>query len=251
MTDLIPPMFEDYGFRAGLDGDDLWVAAPDVAAILGHRMASDMTRSLDDDVKGTRLVRTPGGEQETTVLTEAGLYQAIMQRQSGRIPDEQVRERIRRFQRWVTHEVLPAIRKTGSYSTAPALPQSYADALRELAATVEQREALAAKVEQDAPKVLAFEQYMTAEGDYSMDAAAKMLSDVTGGLGRNKLFAWLRERKVLMTGNRPYQAHAHLFRVIASTYEDRNGTTHTTYTTYVRPQGVEAIRRWFSKAVVG
>lgn len=243
MTTLTPYTFEGQDVRTliGEDGEPRFVLA-DLAAVLGIANSRNVAARLDDDEKGVCLADTPGGRQNVTVVTEAGMYSVIVRSDSPAAGP---------FRRWVTHEVLPSIRKTGSYSTAPALPQSYAEALRELAATVEQREALAAKVEQDAPKVLAFEQYMTAEGDYSMDAAAKMLSDVTGVLGRNRLFAWLRERKVLMTGNRPYQAHAHLFRVIASTYEDRNGTTHTTYTTYVRPQGVEAIRRWFSKAVVG
>lgn len=130
-----------------------WFVAADVATILGYRMASDLTRSLDDDEKGTHETRTPSGDQWISVITEAGLFKALVQRQTGRMADESIKAFVKAFQRFVTHEVLPAIRKTGTYSTNPALPQSYADALRELAVSVEQKEALAAKVEQQAPLV--------------------------------------------------------------------------------------------------
>lgn len=100
--------------------DDPEFVAADVAAILGYRMASDMTRSLDASDTGTRLVRTPSGEQRLTVLSEGGLYQCIMQRQTGRMSEEQA-SWVRGFQRKVTHEILPEIRKTGSYGAqAPA-----------------------------------------------------------------------------------------------------------------------------------
>ena len=87
--------------------------AADIALGLGYRMASDMTRRLDDDEKGTRPVRTPSGIQEMTVVTEAGFYSAVL----GSKVDGS-----KKFKRWVTHEVLPQIRKTGSY--APELDLS-------------------------------------------------------------------------------------------------------------------------------
>ena len=52
-----------------IDGEP-WFVASDVARILGYRMASDMTRRLDDDEKGTHSTRTPGGDQEVTVVNE-------------------------------------------------------------------------------------------------------------------------------------------------------------------------------------
>jgi len=97
------------------DGTLTFIAA-DVATALGHRMASDMTRAIDPDERGTRLVSTPSGDQEMTTITEAGLYQAILQRQTGRMVDDAQRAAVKAFQRWVTHEVLPAIRRTGSYA---------------------------------------------------------------------------------------------------------------------------------------
>lgn len=92
-------------------GDPLFVAS-DVAAILGYRMASDLTRNLDDDERGTRPVRTPSGDQDVSVITEAGLFRAIVQRQTGRMADDVHKAFVKGFQRWLTHDVLPAIRKT-------------------------------------------------------------------------------------------------------------------------------------------
>ena len=82
-------------------GEPLFVAS-DVAGILGYRMASDMTRRLDPDEKGTRSVRTPGGIQEVSVINESGLYEVIIRSDK---PDAT------QFRRWVTSEVLPSIRK--------------------------------------------------------------------------------------------------------------------------------------------
>ena len=83
------------------DGEP-WFIASDVAGILGYRMASDMTRRLDPDEKGTRSVRTPGGIQEVSVINESGLYSAIL---GSKI------EGAKAFRRWVFEEVLPSIRK--------------------------------------------------------------------------------------------------------------------------------------------
>lgn len=113
-----------------IDGE-VWFAATDVATALGYRMASDMTRILDDDERGTHIVRTPGGNQEVTVINESGLYCCILK---SRKPEA------KKFKRWVTHEVLPSIRKTGSYGTPNWQPTNRA--------SYHQREQLAAAVRQ-------------------------------------------------------------------------------------------------------
>lgn len=229
--------YTDQQVRTVLIDGEPWFVAADIARILGYRMASDMTRRLDPEDRGTRPVRTPSGEQQMTVINEPGLYDAVL---GSQVPGA------RNFKRWVTREVLPTIRKTGGYGGGIAtMPLSQQLAIAaEAARRAEELEALRAI---EAPKAEAFDDFMNANGAYSMDAAAKSLADVTGGMGRNKLFAWLRDRKVLMSQNRPYQQYAHLFKVVAGSYEDRNGVTHTTYTTYVRPAGLEAMRRWFAK----
>ena len=93
------------------DGEP-WFVAKDVAVILGYRDAYTLVRRLDEDERGTRKVCTPSAEQEMTVINEAGLYSAIL---GSNKPEAKA------FKRWVTHEVLPSIRKTGAY-LAPNLP---------------------------------------------------------------------------------------------------------------------------------
>lgn len=94
------------------DGNPIFVAT-DVAESLGYQSAKDMTRLLDDDEKGRHIVPTLGGNQEVNVVTEAGLYLCILK---SRKPEA------KRFKRWVTHDVLPSIRKTGGYSIQKQVP---------------------------------------------------------------------------------------------------------------------------------
>lgn len=135
-----------------VDGEP-WFVAADVAQILGYRKASDMARILEEDEKGAQIVRTLGGDQEVTVVSEPGLYRLIVQRQAGYVSDAGKREYVRRFQRWLTHDVLPQIRRTGGYQSAPELsgPELMAKALLEAQATLEARAeqiaALSAKAE--------------------------------------------------------------------------------------------------------
>ncbi|MFP3890954.1 BRO family protein [uncultured Ralstonia sp.] len=112
-TQLIPFDFEGRPVRVVTDAQgEPWFVAADIAQSLEYRMASDMTRSLDDDEKGTQIVRTPSGDQEMLVINESGLYSAILR---SRKPDA------KRFKRWITHEVIPSIRKTGTYAMPNAV----------------------------------------------------------------------------------------------------------------------------------
>jgi hypothetical protein len=126
-TELIPFDFEGRPVRVVTDTQgEPWFVAADVAQSLEYRMASDMTRSLDDDEKGTQIVRTPSGDQGMLVINESGLYSAILK---SRKPEA------KRFKRWVTSEVLPAIRKTGAYAgraASPTLPAPTKDRVSSL-----------------------------------------------------------------------------------------------------------------------
>ena len=112
-TDITPFAFGDNLIRIFKDrqGDPWWVAK-DVCLALGIEFYRDALSKLDEDERGSVLVDTPGGPQEMSTINEPGLYSLIFR---SRKPEA------REFKRWVTHEVLPALRKTGSYSvTAPA-----------------------------------------------------------------------------------------------------------------------------------
>lgn len=79
MTNLISKAFEGHNIRIITDQQgEPWFVAADIAQALEYRMASDMTRWIDEDERGTQIVRTPSGDQEMTVINESGLYSAIL-----------------------------------------------------------------------------------------------------------------------------------------------------------------------------
>lgn len=146
----------------------------------------------------------------------------------------------RDFRRWLTHEVWPSIRDTGTYSTAPALPMSD-DEIVMHAMTIQRAkvQALTAKIEADAPKVEAYEAFMEADGTYSFAASAKIL-----GWGRNVMMRELRRLGILQGTNLPYQRYAHHFKVTPTMYTNRKtGERVPSATTTVRPSGVDFLRK--------
>lgn len=173
----------------GEDGEPMFIAG-DVAKILGYRMASDMTRRLEEDEKGTRSVRTPGGEQQMAVITEPGLYSAIL---GSRVPEA------RAFKRWVTHEVLPALRRDGGYMVArdETPEQTMARAVLLAQATIDRQKSriagLEAENEEMRPKALFADAVAASDGTCLIGEFAKMLRQNGVDVGQNRLFAMLRE----------------------------------------------------------
>lgn len=90
-----------------IDDDDPWFVAADIARVLGFRDAANAIRTVPDEEKGTHKVSTPGGDQELIVVSEPGLYRLIFRSNK---PEAE------RFQHFVFHEVLPSLRKTGSFA---------------------------------------------------------------------------------------------------------------------------------------
>ncbi len=90
------------------DGEPIIVSA-DLCGVLEIAHVGRAMSRLDADEKGVRIAHTLGGPQEMAVVTEAGMYRLVM---SSRKPQAKA------FLRWLTHEVLPSIRRTGSYSTS-------------------------------------------------------------------------------------------------------------------------------------
>lgn len=98
--------FDGAGVRTVMRDAEAWFVIADIAAALGYRDTNEAARILDDDEKGTQIVRTLGGKQKMLVCSESGLYALILRSR---------KQEARRFRKWVTGEVLPAIRKTGQY----------------------------------------------------------------------------------------------------------------------------------------
>lgn len=171
------------------NGESMFVAK-DVAVILGYRDAANMTRRLEEDEKGTRSVSTPGGEQQMAVITEPGLYSAIL---GSRVPEA------RAFKRWVTHEVLPALRRDGGYMVArdETPEQTMARAVLLAQATIDRQKSriagLEAENEEMRPKALFADAVAASDGTCLIGEFAKMLRQNGVSIGQNRLFAMLRE----------------------------------------------------------
>lgn len=88
-----------------LEGEP-WFVAADVCRALGLGNSSMAVSKLDEDEKGISLIDTLGGEQKLGIVNEPGLYALVL---SSRKPEAKA------FKRWITHEVIPSIRKTGGY----------------------------------------------------------------------------------------------------------------------------------------
>jgi len=140
-----------------IDGEP-WFVGKDVAELFGDTNYRRSILRLDDDEKGVSQIKTLGGLQNMTVINETGLYSLLFymepQKAKGVSQDEdaiQKRiEKLKKFKRWITHDVIPSIRRTGSYS----LPQiSYAESLRMLADKIEENERLKLEVVEMSDKI--------------------------------------------------------------------------------------------------
>lgn len=252
MTDLTPIQafsFEDHDVRVVLTDEPEWVAA-DVCAVLGYGGGSrNAVARLPERMKGVAAVNTPGGVQQMTTVRESGLYRLIFRSE---------KDSAERFQDWLAEEVLPTIRKTGGYGRQVALPASYQDALRELAAQIDKREELEAEndtqrmaieaqatiLTEQEPIVEAWRRLVNGRGEFPVATVAQAF-----GTGQNRMFVFLREHGVLISGssrhNFPRQEHidAGRFRLIEGTRRNADGDDVTTFTTRVTPKGVDYIAR--------
>lgn len=115
-------LFEGKGFkvRVIMRNGEPWFVAKDACTCLEIVNVSDACSRLDEDERGIVLTDTPSGKQEMLIVSEPGLYSLIG---SSKKPEAKA------FKRWVNHEVLPSIRKTGKYEVKPMTIYDYARAL--------------------------------------------------------------------------------------------------------------------------
>ena len=216
-----------------------WFLAADVAAVLDLKNQHSSLALLDEDERGVHSVETPGGRQLMAVISESGLYALILRSRKAEA---------RPFKKWVTAEVLPSIRKTGGYALSGHAPQEEIDPLVLAHRYIESetaRRALAAENAVLAPQAEQFQALMSTDGTYSVADAAKIL-----GTGEMRLFALLRDRRILMDKHRsgvenhniPYQEFLDrgYFTVITRPRPDNSKLTRTTRVT---PKGLGWLER--------
>lgn len=192
MTEIVPFAFafEGYKIRVELDPDGLpWWVTADVCSALDIANVGNAVNRLDQADVRTTDVRSSGQRRAVKVVNESGLFDLIL---DSRKPNA------RRFRRWVTSEVLPQIRRTGSYSVTPAVPdlstpagvlvlaEQFAKTARQLVAA-EQR---AAELE---PSAHRWDTLVNTEGDHLVGDAAKYLRNDRGvDTGPQRLFEQLQ-----------------------------------------------------------
>lgn len=160
-----------------------WFVARDVSDALGYRMPSDMTRRLDADEKDTQLMRTRGGMQRAAIINEPGLYSAVI---GSKIPQA------RSFKRWITHDVLPAIRANGGYIAVNGTETNEELLSRALIVANDAIKRKDALIDKLAPKARFADAVSAADGTCLVGELAKMLRQNGIEVGQNRLFEWLR-----------------------------------------------------------
>lgn len=168
---------------------EAWFVLKDVCDVL-HMDTSKLKQvadRLDDDEKGRYSVPTPGGEQATWIINESGLYHVILRSDKPEAAP---------FRRWVTNDVLPAIRKTGSYN-APQLTRSQLLATALIAAH-EELEEKDKQIAELTPKGIFADAVSASSQSILVGEMAKLLPQNGIQMGQNRLFAWLRENGYLI-----------------------------------------------------
>lgn len=218
-----------WDIRVATVAGEPWFAEADVAAALGSGAPDPTLDGIDERDRGLFALETGS---VLTLVSELALYAAVVG--SGH-------PRARRFLRWITSEVVPAVRRGAAHGVGQLSRRELAEMVIESEDARERAEAKAGELEavtaELASKAEAFDAFIESDGTYSMGAVANML-----GIGRNTLFKRLRELKILQADNRPYQRYAHHFKVAAGSH-DQNGRERMHYTTHVYPSGIDFIRR--------
>ena len=171
-----------------IDGDP-WFVAADVCKALEIEKTNRALSRLDDDEKGAHSVSTPGGRQRMSIISESGLYSLIL---GSRKPEA------RAFKRWITHEVIPSIRKHGAYMTDSLLdaleahPEAVPEYLNRLRSENARNRELNRRLRLALPKVEYYDAFVDPADCTNIRTTAKEL-----GVPEKQFTRYLEEKKYL------------------------------------------------------
>lgn len=213
------------------DGEP-WFVANDVAEALGYSR-SDNAITAHCKSKETYPLESGGQVRHINIIPERDVYRLIMR---SKLPTAE------KFESWVVGEVLPSIRKTGAYSMQPQ--ELIARAVIEAQKLIEHQTALIAEMK---PKAEFFDTVTDSTNAIDIGTVAKVLNC---GIGRTRLFEFLRDTMVLQKNNIPFQRYidSGYFRIIESKYSKPDGSVHINLKTVVYQKGVDFIRRRLADA---
>ena len=229
---------EEFGkIRTVIKDGEPWLVGKDVSKILGY---SDVNKAIamhvdNEDKKLNDKTSSSFGQRGATLINESGFYSLVL---SSKMP------RAKEFKRWVTAEILPAIRRTGGYvanedmfieNYLPFLEEPYQGLFRLQMMAINQ---LNERIRHDQPLVEFANQVSNTDNLIDMNAMAKLAIEENIPIGRNRLFRWLRKNGIIMSDNLPYQKYIErgYFSVKESVFE--TGTMIKIYQqTYVTGKG--------------
>lgn len=213
-----------------------WFIGKDVADVLGYKNQRDaISKHVDSEDKNTVAIHDgiTRGNPNQTIINESGLYSLIFGSKL---------ESAQKFKRWVTSEVLPALRKTGQYQVKELSGQELM-----ARALIEAQNVLAAKdkvIEEMKPKVVFADAVATSHTSILVGELAKILKQNGIEMGQKRLFAWLREKGYLIKRqgtdyNMPTQKAMELglFEIKEGSYVNGSGVNITTKTPKVTGKG--------------
>lgn len=197
-TDMTPFAYDGHQVRVITRDGEPWFILTDLCKVLGLSNSSEVARRLDPvTLSSTESQNARGQARKTAITSEPGLYEVIFM---SRKPEAKA------FKRWVTHEVLPSIRRHGVYATDDAVEAMLADPdsmIRALTALKEERarreaveadhRALTAQVEADAPHTRFGRTISGTDGDLLVKQVADLITQGGAPISQVTLFRWLRK----------------------------------------------------------
>lgn len=251
MKTIIPFTFPETGQpvrTVTIDGEP-WFVGRDACDAVGISKYRDAIAQLDKDERASAVVDTPGGRQNMLLVNESGVYGLMLISRS---------PKVKPFRRWVTHEVIPAIRRTGSYSVAPAAPalpdlttpQGVLALAERLTETARQLVDADERIKELEPKALAHDTLMAAQdGDLLVRQAAKAIGWTEKQLRHFLLDERLVYRRQATCGTTQYDfyaAHADCFNAVEKVVEHTWGSC-AHYTLHVTPRGLAFVQMRIGK----
>ena len=249
MNELQKFNFEGNEVRTVTINDQPYFVGKDVAVILGYKNTRDaLSHHVDDEDKGVAKLDTLGGKQKQTIINESGLYSLII---GSKLPQA------KKFKRWVTSEVLPAIRKHGAYMTGEKAfdvvhnASGLADLLQQAADQLKAKDIQIAEMK---PKALFADSVAASHTAILIGELAKILRGNGIDIGGNRLFRWMRGQGYLISRkgtdyNTPTQKSMDLglFKIKESTVIHSDGSTSIRKTTKVTGKGQQYFINKFMK----
>lgn len=230
---------EEFGeIRTVSINDEPWFVASDICRALDIQNVTQAVQKLDDD---ERSMFNIGRQGNANCVNEYGLYSLVL---ASRKPEA------KKFKRWITHEVIPSIRKHGGYIAGQDTmtdDQLLAKALLVAQSKIAERDQIIAqkqeRIDQMKPKALFADAVSASKHSILIGDLAKLICQNGYLIGQKRLFQWMRENGYLMTQgssyNRPKQRYVEqgLFEIKESTINNPDGSVRITITPKVTGKG--------------